>query len=371
MKALILSVSAGGGHKRTAEAIKNHILINSPDSEIKVLDTLRYIHPFLDMIIVGTYLNSIKIKPSLYGKLYDFTEHNTGIVLFSNIVSHIVASSLLPLIKEFDPDIIISTHSFATGLITSLKKRKKINIPSVCVITDYAVHTFWIHANIDGYIVSNDDMLPQMVLKGVPGEIVHPLGLPVDPFFTKKDNKKNVFESLNLDPNKKTLLIMGGSLGMGKIADIYVELTKLKKDVQIIVITGSNKKLFNNLNKLKSSSTKETRIIGYTEEVNNYMCCCDLLLTKPGGLTITEALMCNTPMAIFSPIPGQEEKNAEFLYRHNLAIELNSSDCHELIDSLLDDTNKLEEMKANLVKYAKPEAGNNIVLLLQKLISNS
>jgi processive 1,2-diacylglycerol beta-glucosyltransferase len=162
---------------------------------------------------------------------------------------------------------------------------------------------------------------------------------------------------------------MGGSLGMGKIANIYKEFNKIKNDFQIVVITGNNRKLYGELLKLKNDSTKETRIIGFTSKVNKYMQCSDLLLTKPGGLTISEALICNIPLGIFSPIPGQEEKNAEFLLKNKLAVDLSSIDnCNQVIENLLVSKEKLDIMRQNCLKFSKPNAGNNIVKLMSSLL---
>ncbi len=371
MKILILSVSAGGGHSHAAEALKSYIKLNNNKAEITVIDTLKYINPLIDKVIIGSYLKTLKVTPSLFGKLYDHSEDDEGLAtVISSNLSKIMTYKLYHLINEFNPDIIICTHPFPAEMISIMKDKGKLNIPSLTILTDYSPHSFWIQEHTDAYVVSNSDMIDEMVSRNVPKNKIFDFGIPVSPSFLKKYDKEKTLKELDLNINIPTFLIMGGSLGIGKISDLYSELIKIDQNMQIIIITGNNKKLYSQLNKLKENSDKETRIIGFTNKVNKYMQCCDLLLTKPGGLTITEALVSNIPMAVFSPIPGQEEKNAEFLLRHNLAISIDSiEDTKDIISDLLKSESALKTMSLNCNKFAKPNSGNDIYNLLTFLIS--
>lgn len=369
MKALILSVSAGGGHVSTAEAIEDYILINEPQSETRIVDTLKYINPIIDKVVIGSYLKSLKLTPALFGKLYDYSENDFGLATLSSKLNEAMSFKLLPLIEESLPDIIFCTHPFPIEMMSVLKGKSKTDIPVIAVLTDYACHSLWLHPNIDAYVVSNSDMISDMEAKGIPSQFIYDLGIPVKPSFYEKFNRCDTLSELNLNPDLCTILIMGGSLGMGKITEIYQQLISLHKDIQIIVIAGNNKKLYSTLKEISEDSFQKTKIIGFTKNVNKYMQACDLLLTKPGGLTITEALCSNIPLGIFSPIPGQEEKNAEFLVKHNLAINLdNVEDSNRIIIDLLKSKDKLEELKNNCIKYSHPNSGNDIYKLAKSLI---
>lgn len=372
MKVLILSVSAGGGHSHAAYALKKYIMQYEPNSEVNILDTIKYINPFIDKVLIGGYLKTIKVSPSLFGKLYNFTEKDDNLASLSNKVNEFMAYKLLPKIQDFNPEIIVCTHPFPMDMISILKTKEELNLPMICMITDYAPHSFWIRPKVDSYIVSNSDMLEEMVTRGVNRASIHDIGIPVDPSFTKKFHREEILKELELNPNKKTIMIMGGSLGMGKISNIYSQLSVSDIDIQIIVITGSNKKLYSKLMELKEAAQIETRILGYTKEVNKYMQACDLLLTKPGGITITEALFCHIPLALFSPIPGQEEKNESFLLKHNLAVSLgDGSNCTDIIRNLIEYPSVLEAMKNNCAEFSKPSSGKDICLLLSQLIKKS
>lgn len=373
MKVLILSISAGGGHGNAAMALKNYISLRDVKSKVKIVDTLKYINPIIDKVVIGSYLKSLKVSPFLYGKLYSNSEDDYTIT--TTISSKLILAmtyKLLPLVNEFEPDILIATHSFAAEMLSVLKSKYHVNIPCMCVITDYYSHSSWLQPCIDAYIISNGDMIDKMVSKGIPKNTIYNLGIPVKPEFNMSYDKYSTLKSLKLCRSKFTILVMGGSLGLGKIADIYKQLDKVNENIQIIIITGKNKKLYSELLKLKISSSKETRIIGFTDQVNKYMQASDLLLTKPGGLTIAEALICKIPLGLFSPIPGQEEKNAQFLLKNNLAVNLTDiSKCSENIEKLLNSRDELKIISENCSKFAKPYAINDIFNLISWLIQKN
>lgn len=370
MKTLILTVSAGGGHIHAANAVKDYIHMNSPESEIKILDTLKYINPVIDKVVIGSYLKTIKITPSLFGKLYDYSESELGFTSsVTNKFSELMAYRFLPTLQEYKPEIIVCTHPIPAEMISILKEQGKLSIPVITILTDYAPHNLWLNPCIDAYVVSNSDMIGEMVERGIDKNTIYDFGIPVELSFINTYDKAKVFNELGLDISKTTLLVMGGSLGMGKISDIYDELLKVNADIQIIVITGSNKKLYAELSKIDVPYDKKTKIIGFTKEVNKYMQVSDLLLTKPGGLTITEALVCRIPLAVFSPIPGQEEKNIEFLLKHNLAINLGSpKNCRKKIEEILKSKEILTDIKSNCEKFSKPDSGNKVYKLMLSLL---
>jgi len=370
MKVMILSVSAGGGHEHAAEAIRRHIMSKNQNSEIIIIDTLKYINPIIDKVVIGSYLKSLKVSPALYGKLYNHSKADEGIATaISSIFNEAMTFKLLPLINKLRPDILICTHPFPTEMVSILKGKNKLNIPCVSVITDYYCHYLCLHPDIDSYVVSNCDMIDDMISKGINKDAIYNLGIPVIPEFLINYDRSKTLKELNLREHVTTILVMGGSLGMGKIKTIYKELIKVKEDIQIIVITGNNKKLYSELQIIKESSPKETRIIGFTNKVNMFMQSCDLLLTKPGGLTIAESLICGIPLVLFSPIPGQEEKNAEFLTKHNLAVNISDIDkCSSIIEDLLSDKSRLDDMKSNCRHYSKPNSGEDIYNLICSLV---
>jgi processive 1,2-diacylglycerol beta-glucosyltransferase len=367
MRTLIFSISAGDGHKKTSLAIKNHILLNNNTSEVLIVDALRYISPLLDKLIIGSYLKSIKINPKIYKKIYEKIDSNCKVFLLrkESSINKLFALKLKKLIFDFKPDIILSTHPIPTEILSTLKSICEFNIPIVAVITDYACHSFWLHKGIDAYITSKNSMVDDIVQRGIDRNIVYDLGIPVSPDFFNRYDRNTTLQTLNLSPNKFTVLIMGGSLGLGKITDVYKELDKVQQDIQIIIVTGNNQRLYSHLTKLSPSFSKETRILHYTKEINKYMQACNVLITKPGGITITEAMISSIPLVLFSAIPGHEEKNVDFLTENSLAIHLKDiKNCSNTLTDLINYPLTLEKIKQNYCKYINPNSGKDIYNLL-------
>ncbi len=370
MKALILSVSTGGGHGRAAEAIRESILINEPESEVRIIDTIKYISPFLDKLVVGTYLRSIRHYPSFFKYLYKHSDEDGRFIKSSTIGNDYITKQLYPTIVEFEPDIIIATHAFTAQVLSILRKKFGWQKPSLVVMTDYASHAFWVHRNVDAYVVSNEDMVHELVLRGRDQSMIFPYGIPISQEFFELKPKKQIYQEFNLNENRKTLTIVGGSLGMGNIEEILQEITSVTLDIQILVLTGSNTKLFNKVMEISENCNKCILPLHYCDNMNDILSITDLLVTKPGGLTITESFITGTPLAIYSAIPGHEVQNADYLFRHHLAIDLGTGEkCAEIIQDALSDDKLLEELRERSKASGKPKAAQNIYTLSRRLIS--
>ena len=369
MNILILSASTGGGHMKTSNSIKSYIEDKDKTINIKVIDSLLYINPILNKTVTNGYIYLATKIPKLYGVIYDLSNRETR---FSNFVSKLNSSfseRLLPLIEESIPDIIITTHPFPTEMISILKDKGLVDIPLLCIMTDYAPHKTWINKKVDAYVVSNDDMLEKMKCDGVAEESIYSYGIPISEEFFQYSDKIRIFKDQSLNPNLPTILMMAGSFGVNTILETYKNILEIDKDFQIIVVSGKNKKLYNQFEKIINNKTK---LVYYTDKISELMQISDLVITKPGGLTITEALACNIPMLLFEAIPGQEEENANFLIKHKMAKKLeDKNSCIKAISELLEDKNKLINMKIACEGFDKKECSENIFSLIKKLISSN
>lgn len=396
MRVLILSASTGGGHMRASSAIKSYILNNEQDAVVEIIDTLQYISPILSKTISEGYEKLAKKIPKVYGAMYKTTNKknlfNSSVFAFNSQFSR----RLMPLMNQFKPDIIITTHPFSTEMVSKLKSSGKISIPIICVMTDYAPHRTWINKNISAYIVANDGMVDIMCEMGVQRDIIYPFGIPIEDTFYSEKNKKDLLKQLGLRVNVPTILIMAGSFGVTDILKIYANISRINMDFQIIVITGRNKKLYSSFEKMLNNEPKnvlvnkilgsrniilrnhlsikerkDTKLIFFTNEVHKYMQISDLIITKPGGLTVSEALACNLPMAIFDAIPGQEEENAEFLIDNNMAVRIEKGiSCERTIMELLEQNEKFKSMKVSCKSFDKSNSMQNIFELIKKLIND-
>ena len=372
MNILILSASTGGGHMRASKAIEGYMTQKNKDINVKIVDSLLYISPILNKTVTSGYVYLATKTPRLYGKLYDLTNKDHKLANFVTRLNNIFANKLLPLIDDFKPDVIITTHPFPTEMVSRLKSKREINIPLICIMTDYAPHKAWKNDKVDAYIVANDDMVAKMASEGVDARCIYPYGIPVDEVFFEEKEKQLVIEELGLNKNLPTILMMAGSFGVSNVFEVYENIIDIDLDFQIILVTGRNQKLYKHFEEVIGNSPKKTKLIYFTDEINKFMQASDIIITKPGGLTVTEALACNIPMAVFDAIPGQEEENAEFLLKHNMAVRIkDGNSCREAIVELLKDGEKLEDMKEACKSFDKNDSTKNIFLLINELIENN
>ena len=368
MKILILSAATGGGHLRASRAICGYIRRNDPECEVEVVDAMKSIGSLLDKTVCEGYHALATKTPKLFGKLYRATNKESPLFKVMSRFSNTFSRLLLPTIEESAPDAVISTHPFVSEMVSHLKEAGCVDVPLITIMTDYGPHRAWIGSHVDAYVVSNADMIPQMEAMGVNRSKIYPFGIPVeDVFFTKAD-KPALRKKFGLDPALPTILIMAGSFGVSNVLGIYRQITRTDVPFQCVVITGRNEKLYAAFADEVDASPKKTKLIYFTNEVEDYMHASDLLITKPGGLTVSEALACSVPLAVFDAIPGQEEDNANFLLTYNMAVKLEAdTDCGAVIRSLLEDSRRLEKMRSNCAEFDKSHSAENILALTREL----
>lgn len=370
MKILILTAATGGGHIRAAVAIEKYLRENYPGIIVQTEDALKVIGSVLDKTICDGYHFLATKAPKMFGKLYERSNQETH---FANLVpklSGLFRRRLLPMIQEFQPDVIITTHPFVTEMISYLKEDGKLDVILLCVMTDYGPHKTWLSNRVDAYVVSNEDMAETMVRHmNVPREKVYPFGIPVHDVFFEKADRQALLREMGLDEDQMTILIMAGSFGVNNILGVFREIAALPEEFQLIIITGRNEKLYEAFEKEVQSSPKKCKLVYFTNEVEKYMKAANLIVTKPGGLTISEALACNIPMAVFDAIPGQEEDNANFLMSHGMAVRIGKGDsCAKTIEELLNNERKLKEMKESCEKFDKSRSIPNMLDLINRLL---
>lgn len=369
MRVLILYVSVGTGHMKAAEALKESIEKQFKGWSVDILDALKYVNPIIDKIVVTSYLGALKKSPGLYSRLYTASGTGTGIYDISKALNKLLSYRLNSLIKDYEPSAIVCTHPFPMQMLSSLKEKNKINIPAIAILTDYVVHSLWLDKAMDAYIVANEEMKLEMVNRGIPGSIIFPYGIPVSPKFLTQVDKAYLLKKLGLKENKFTVLVMGGGMGCGNIDNTMASLLSCDIDIQIIVVTGTNHKLKNQLEESSRNSNKKVLILSYTDRINELMDISDLLITKPGGMTVSEALVKGLPIFIISPIPGQEEGNASFLIRSGAASRIDDST--ELVNVLSHVTNDplaLNAMRENSKLWGRPDSATDIATLLGRLV---
>lgn len=369
MKIMIMTAATGGGHMRAASAIDEYIR-NNTGHEVVTVDALKSVGWLLDKTVCDSYLFMARKAPSLFGMLYKSTNKKNA---FSGIVPKLNSAfshTLLETINKHQPDAIISTHPFAAEMVSSLKDMGDVSVPLICMITDYGLHRAWVASDVDGYVVASENMVDEMVAIGVDKAKIHPFGIPVHGVFFQQSDKNAILKEMGFQPDIPTILLMAGSFGVTHIIKLYKDLIGAGVPMQLIIITGNNQKLYDAFEKelAETKTNIPTKLLFFTKEVEKYMHAADLLITKPGGLTVSEALACNLPMVVFNAIPGQEEDNAKFLSMHDMGVEIGKdANFAEIISDLITGKEKLEKMRENCAGFDKSNSAHNMIELIETL----
>ena len=399
-KVLIMSASTGGGHNRAARAIKEELTnksINGITIDCEIIDSLKIVNGTMDRLISQGYEKSAKYTPKAWGGVYKLTESTliSRNEFKDNPLTSLVSRKLKKLVELKKPDLIIGTHAFPMIALSTLKKHsmlysnnelntfteslhnyyKDLNIPPlITVLTDYTTHSAYIQNEIDYYIAGHEYVKELLIEDGIDEEKIKPYGIPVEKSFLSHRDRNTVLSELNLDPDKFTVLLMGGSFGAGSIKDTLEELISIDRDFQVIVVTGRNKSLKEKLEKSLISSEdtidKNISVLGFTDKMNDLLASVDILVSKPGGLTTTESLLKEVPMIIPYFIPGQEEENLDFL--SNCGASLRTSKKFTLsviLKVLIDNPNRIDMIKENIKSIKKLNASQDIAKLAFDILS--
>lgn len=365
MRVLIFTASTGGGHKRAAAALQGSIQRLSPESQVLVADGIALSGKLYNRFVCESYTILAKKAPDFYGQIYEHADKESPLNTISNTVNKSRRHKILPIIQEFKPDVIVSCHAFTSTMLGNLKLKGEMDVPVISLITDFEPHRTYLSAGVDHYIVSSEEMVHLFVGKyNLPSENVHPFGIPVFEKFIQKTDKTEIRKKLNLDPKKPVILFMAGSFGVSEVLKNYEDIAKKCPECQFVVITGNNSKLFH---RFESVVDERTLLLMFVNNVEDYMHSADLIITKPGGLTVSESLQCGLPMAIYSAFPGQEAGNANYLVRSGAAVLLDKNP-GDTVSNLLNDKNLLTEMSQNCQKICPRNSSEKIISLMEKIV---
>jgi len=365
---LIFSVSIGAGHNSAAKALEKKLIDKMSGVTIKVIDTFDYINSTLHKVVVGSYMETLKFNPKVWGYLYQQAEYGDRIIDLGQILNKLLSFKLHQLIDEFKPDGIICTHAFPTGMISVLKAHTGLSVPVVAVLTDYTVHSFWIHDYIDYYVIPCNELEYECIKKGMSPDSILPFGIPIRSEFAYDYDQKAVKEKLGLD-ERRVVLVMGGGLGLGAVQDSVRSLLGSSQSLQVVAVAGKNARLYNQLIKIREIYDN-LHVFGYIDNIVDHMSAADLIVTKPGGLTTAEVLAKRIPMVIVDPLPGQEYRNTEFLLNWGVAVKAGGPDSLvSLINQLFKNDLRMKHMREMAAYLAKPRAADNIADFIMDLMN--
>jgi processive 1,2-diacylglycerol beta-glucosyltransferase len=366
---LIFYVTAGTGHQIAANNIREALLRIQGDLEVRVVDSLAYTNPVLAKFVMRTYLGMIKNTPDIWDYLYDNPKIKRRTARFTDAIERTNSLKLGGLIEQFRPHAIVCTQAFSCGVISEYKRVTGARLPLVGVVTDFAAHCYWAHDGADLYSVPTPAVRSTLLNLGVPVRRIRVTGIPTHPVFAESVNEEAVRKRYGLREDTAKILIMGGSHGIGPVKEIVTHLDRIPQPFEILVVTGKNEPLRERLEARRRKMLHPLHVFGYIESVHELMELADVLISKPGGVTVSEALIKRVPLVICRPIPGQEMKNTEYLIEQNVAVKAEDpADVPVLVEQLLRSPATLERMARSIEQFRHPYASFDIARAVLDLI---
>lgn len=364
----LMYISEISGHHSAALAIEKGIKILSPLAEVLNINAFNYTNPISEKIVNRIYMGIIKRTPQIWDYLYDNPKVIKKIQKTKETIHKYNSPKLKILFERFKPQAIACTQAFPCGMVADFKKTFNSSIPLIAVLTDYIPHSYWIYDTVDYYITPSEEVTTHLIKKGVASHKIKTLGIPFDPEFNKEVSKDEVMQKLGLNLKIPTILIMGGGQGLGPIKMIVKSLERVKRELQEIVVAGTNRRLYNFLKKRIKKYKKKVLIFEYIDNISELMSISDIIITKPGGVTTAEVLAKRLPMIIVKPLPGQEASNTAYLSEKQTAIKIdNPKDTNRVIEDLLSSPDKLKHFSESAAGISRPNASLDVARLILDL----
>lgn len=364
-KILLLSVSAGAGHQRAAEAIRSAALLKDSQFDVLHLDAMEFVTAGFRKIYTDFYIKLVNKAPVLWGYLYHASneaQSDSTTEKLRRALERLNARSLLKAIEEFQADAIICTHFLPAEMLSREIRKQRLHCPVWVQVTDFDLHRMWVHEHMAGYFAASEEVADRMLENGIPAEKIHVTGIPIMPAFQQKLERASCAPEFGLQAERTTILLMGGGAGLGGLDQVAARLLSQQPDFQLIALAGKNAAALQALQTLALRYPDRLFPQGFTKQVERLMACSDLVITKPGGLTTSECLALGLPMIVNSPIPGQEERNADFLLEQGVALKAyDDISLAYRVKHLLNDTAKLSAMRSRAKALGKPDAAARVL----------
>ncbi len=361
MRILVMSAGAGAGHNRAAEAIAACGKEFLPQHHVEWFDSLTYTSKTFEKLYGQSYVWIVNNSPTTWGALYKVMGENVErpkLMKAVKLFDKLAYKKLIAHVEEFKPDAVVATHFLPTNVVLTKLKNKAPKV-YVCV-TDFDVHSFWVNRGASGYFVASEEVKWLLAQYGYPKELITVTGIPILPAFSQRRGRDLVARELGIDPALPTVLCMSGGFGMGHMEEAVARLLTIKIPHQLVVICGKNDKARAKIEVLARGT--RTKVMGFVTNVHEWMEASDIVISKSGGLTTSECLARGVPMVVYSPIPGQEERNCDFLMEHGAAVKASSLGILDYkVAELLADPGRLAKMKDAARRAARPMAGRDLL----------
>jgi processive 1,2-diacylglycerol beta-glucosyltransferase len=359
------------GHTAAAGAVRTALAQIDPGIETQTVDSYKYAASVFSKVVADGYIGMVKTVPQVYSYIYDRAERATHVPQFRRFVSQYTAANLRKFVEERKPDLVVCTHAFPCGVMSEFKRQFDPTLPVVGIVTDFVVHPFWIYTNIDAYSVATPEMRAALMSRGVLPERILISGIPVDPRFAEPRLPPVALRAeLDLPQDRRIVLIMGGGVGIGPLDKMMRALDRVEVPLAAAVIVGRNKRLERRVIAAAEHTSYPLRVFGFVNNVFDYMHASDVLLSKPGGLTSSEALAARIPMILVKPLPGQEERNTRYLVTRHAAVRARGEQqLGAAVTEVLTSPERRAQLSASIDALRHPDAALRVAERIVELLS--
>jgi processive 1,2-diacylglycerol beta-glucosyltransferase len=368
----ILTFSVGAGHVRAAEVIQRALLDGGGNVEVRSLDAVELARPWFRWLYVDSYWWMLRHAPGVWRRLFERRQRKAHHATAPQWVFRRGCAEVLRQLKAFAPHLIIATEIGAAEIVALGKREGYYNSPILAVQTDFQTEPPWVQREIDVYGVGSEEAKAQLISWGVSPNRVVLSGIPIDPAFGLAFDKAEVSRALGLDPHRPIVLVMGGGMGPAPLDEIIQSLERCGLPLQVLAVSGHDQAVKARLEGLRGRIALDLHVFGWSDNIPELMSAADLLVTKPGGLTIAEAVAVGLPMLLTHPIPGPEERHVRYLEQNGAALRARSlQEIPHLAYQLLSRPEKLAEMARCSRELARPEAAHAIAHVARALLETA
>ena len=368
-RVLIVSASIGSGHHQAARAIAAELARRQDNLQITIADFMEDTDSYLAAFMKEAYLKMLELSPNMYDLVYRVSQAPLPGFKAQGLLARVLQGGMAQLVRRHRPDLIIATHPFPCGAAAYLRDSRRLRAPLVGVITDFAVHRLWVYEHVDAYFVAAPEIKRELSALGVPSRRIYASGIPVHPQFTTHASGRGILGELSLAADQPLVLLMGGGLGMGGIRQAMASMDELNLPLQFVVLAGKNKELQEKLQEETKNLRHAVRVLGYTDRIPELMRAAAMLVTKPGALTVCEALVSETPLLLYEPIPGQEWENAVFLTQRGVALwAKNRQELKDGVTTLLTRPEQVEKLRKEAEALRRPAAAGAVATAVLALL---
>ena len=362
MRVLITTVTAGAGHLQAAAALDEAWRALYPKDEVQKVDLLDFIPKLRREVYSKGYVKLVEHAPEIWGMIFKKTDEPKLVRKTTQIrraYAQATNRKFIKFLKSFAPDMVLCTHYLPVQIMGALREENEVgDAKTVCIVTDFEAHTLWMDEVVDHYFVAAEHTKASLAARGAAAERISVTGIPIAAKFSAKIDAQKVRRRFGLRDDLPTLLVLGGGFGMGPVAEILQALDKVTSEFQTVVVAGRNLELRQEL--AVQDRSHPTHVLGFVTNMHELMTVSDLIVSKPGGLTTSEAMALGRPLFILNPIPGQEATNSDFLLEHGAAAKASrTEDVAHRISELLGSA-RLAQMAQNARSLGRPKAAQEI-----------